>query len=151
MPNKGKTAATPAAKIVCNYCGKTITKGKTIAQGHGSRCAAMQQKFTPAQLQTHYQKISVPAMPKGYIKVATFKQLVPANVHKVAGLTIAKVVKAIGTDRGANPPVHPVAQPYYLPNRHRIVFGWLGTPAGLQAIATGNFDNAPTPPKPKTV
>lgn len=147
MPNKA-ISTTPT---VCQYCGKKITKATTLKVGHGSRCAAIQKQFTAAQLQTHYAKISVATTPKGYIKVAALNPIVKANMHKVPGLTISKMVKSIGTDRGSKPPLHPIAQPYYLPNRHRVVHPWLATPAGLQAIATGNWDKAPTPPKVQTI
>ena len=148
MPTKSNT---PPTSQTCQFCSKKITKGATVKAGHGARCAAMQKKFTVQQWQAHYKKISVATTPKGYVKVATFKPLVKSNVHKIAGLTVSKVVKAIGTDKGANPPVHPIAQPYYLPNRHRVVHPWLATQAGLTAIATGNFSNAPTPQPVKTI
>ena len=151
MPNKGKTTATPPAKVLCTYCGKTITKGKTIAAGHGTRCAAMQQQFTPANLQKHYAKISVAITPQGFITVSNLHKTIVAKKHNVPGLTIAKMVKGFGTDRAATPPVHPIMQVYYLPNRHRVINGWLATTPGLQAMATGNFDNAPTPPKVQTI
>jgi hypothetical protein len=102
-------------------------------------------------LQNHYAKISVTATPQGYIKVAQLHKTILAQKHKIAGLTISKMVKAIGSDRASNPPSNPIAQPYYLPNRHRVVNAWLATPQGLQATATGNWDNAPKPPTIKTV
>lgn len=150
---KNATSTTPnkPQKVVCTVCGKTVTKGATIKAGHGTRCAAIQKQFTPQQLQTHYKKISVAAMPKGFIKVAALDKAVKANAHNVPGLTISKMVNAIGKDRANNPPANPIAQPYYLPNRHRVVHGWLATPAGLQAIATGQWDKAPTPPKVQTI
>ena len=149
MPNKSSTA--PKAPAVCQFCSKKITKGATVKVGHGARCAAMQKQFTANQLQAHYKNISVASMPQGYVKVATFKPLVKSNAHKIAGLTVSKVVKVIGTDRASGAIAHPICQPYYLPNRHRVVHGWLATQAGLTAIATGNFSNAPNPKPVQTI
>ena len=154
MPTKANstTPATPAVKVVCQYCGKTITKGKTVAAGCGSRCATIAKQFsTPAKMQAHYKRITVAVIPKGFITVGSLDKTVKAKRHAVAGLTITKMVNAIGKDRGNLPPIHPIAQPYYLPNRHRVVHGWLATPAGLTAIATSNFSKAPTPPTVSTI
>jgi len=152
MPNKSSTTkAPPAPPITCNICGKKVTKGATIKAGMGSRCAHIAQQYTPAQLAQHYKKLSVASMPKGFIKLAVLDKKVKAQKHNVAGLTITKMVNAIGKDRANKPPAHPIAQPYYLPNRHRVVNAWLATPAGLKAIATGNFSGAPTPPKVSTI
>lgn len=154
MPTKGKsnTPATPTPpKVTCQYCGKTITKSKTLAAGCGTRCATIAAQYTPAQLAQHYKKLSVAVTPPNFIKVGALDKVVKNAKHKVAGLTITKMVNAIGKDRGNLPPKHPIAQPYYLPNRHRVVHKWLATPAGLQAIATGNFDKAPKAPTVNTI
>ena len=154
MANTAKQAPAKQApaKVVCTYCNKTITKGTTIAQGHGARCAAMQKRFaTAAAMQTHYNKIRVAAMPKGFITVGSLHKVIVAKQHNVPGLTISKMVRAFGTDRAASPPANPIAQVYYMPNNHRVIHGWLGTAAGLQALATGQWGTAPTAPKVQTI
>ena len=148
MPNKSNTPQLPP---VCQYCGKKLTKGASVKNLHGTRCAAMQAQFTPAKLQTHYAKISVAVTPQGFITVGNLHKVIVAKKHNVPGLTIAKMVKGFGTDRASKPPVHPIMQVYYLPNRHRVINGWLATSAGLQAMATGNFSAAPTQPKISTI
>lgn len=148
MPNK---STAPKVPQVCTVCGKKITKVATVQAGQGNRCAHMATRLPAAKMQAHYKKISVASIPTGYVKLATFKPLVANNKHKIAGLTVAKVVKSVGTDRATGPLANPICQPYYLPNRHRIVHGWLATQAGLTAIATGNFSGAPTPPKVQTI
>ena len=153
MASKGKAQGNAQAgtQPICVYCGKKISKAGTVKAGHGKRCAAMQAQFTPAKLQTHYAKISVAVTPQGFITVGSLHKVIVAKKHNVPGLTIAKMVKGFGTDRAATPPVHPIMQVYYLPNRHRVINGWLATTAGLQAMATSNFDNAPTQPKVQTI
>ena len=152
MPNK-VPSTTPAQpqKVVCQICGKTLTKATAQKAGQGSRCQHIASKFTPAQMQAHYKAHSVAAIPKGFIKVAALDKAVKANKHKVPGLTISKMVAAMGRDRASNPPVNPIAKPYYLPNRHRVIHAWLATPAGLNAIATGQWDKAPKAPVVKTI
>ena len=144
MPTKSNTPATPAtpAPVTCNLCGKTLKKGATVKAGIGATCAHNAQLRTPAQWQQHYAKHTSATVPKGFIKLATFKQIVPANVSKIAGLTVSKVVKAIGKDKVASAPLHPICTPVYV-NNVRYVNPWLSTPAGLTAIATGNFAKAP--------
>ncbi len=127
MPNKGKPTATPAAKVTCTYCGKTITKGKTVTAGHGARCAAIAKQFTPAQLQQHYKKLSVAVVPQGFVTVGALDKVVKGQRHAVPGLTISKMVKSFGGDRANLPPANPICTVYYMPNRHRVVHGWLGT------------------------
>ena len=155
MPNKStgkaQNAQKPKPPIVCQYCGKKLTKATSVSNVHGTRCAKIQAQFTPAKLQSHYAKISVAITPQGFITVGNLHKTIVAKKHNVPGLTIAKMVKGFGTDRAATPPVHPIMQVYYLPNRHRVINGWLATTAGLQAMATGNFDNAPTQPKVQTI
>lgn len=148
MANKSTTPQTPPT---CPVCGKKLVKGTTIKAGMGKRCAHIQQTLPPAKQAAHYKSVTVAQTPNGFIKVAQLHKTIVANKHKYPGLTVSKMVKAIGTDRAVNAPTNPIAQPYYLPNRHRVVNGWLATPAGLQAIATGQWDKAPTPPKVKTV
>ena len=148
MPTKSNTPAPPA---ICTICGKKITKGATVKAGMGIRCAHIAQKYTPAQLQAHYKSRSVASTPKGYITVGALDKVVKAQKHKVPGLTISKMVKAFGRDRASAPPAHPIAQVFYLPNRHRVINAWLATPAGLQAIATGQWAKAPAPPKVATI
>jgi hypothetical protein len=146
MPTNSNTPATPApaapaAPATCPICGKHITRTATLAAGIGATCAHLQARFTPAQLQAHYATLTG-NVPAGYVTVASFKATIPANAHKVPGLTISKLVKAIGGDRATNPLAHPICKPVYN-GRQRWVNGWLATPAGLQAIATGNYSKAP--------
>ena len=148
MATKGNTPATPppAPPTTCTVCGKVLKNPKSIKNGVGHTCAtvqAMPQFATPAAMQAHYAKHTATAIPAGYVKLSTFKQIVPANAHKIAGLNVNKVVTCIGRDRAKNPPKHPICTPTYV-NGVRYVHGWLATPAGLQAIATGNWDKAPT-------
>lgn len=152
MANTAKQAPTKPTKVTCQFCGKTITKGKTIAQGHGARCANIQAQFKAAgSMQAHYKKLSVAVIPKGFITVGALDKKVKAQAHSIAGLTISKMVKGFGTDRASKPPAHPIMQVYYLPNRHRVIHGWLATTQGLNAIASGNFSQAPKPPTVQTI
>jgi len=137
---KVSKAAAPAA-TVCPVCGKHISKLATVTAGIGAKCAHVQAQFTPAQLQAHYASVTG-NVPQGYIPLATLDKAVKAKKHAVPGLTISKMVKAIGGDRALLPPVHPICTPVYN-GRQRWVNAWLATPQGLQAMATGNYAHAP--------
>ena len=144
MATKGKakvSKATVPVATVCAVCGKHITRATTVTAGIGHKCAQLQATYTPAQLQAHYASVTG-NVPQGYIPLATLDKTVKAKKHAIPGLTISKMVKAIGGDRALNAPVHPICAPVYN-GRQRWVNGWLATPAGLTAIATGNYAKAP--------
>ena len=141
-PNSSTPSSTPVTPK-CAVCGKTLTRAQSQQNGVGHTCAQLQAKFTPAQLQAHYQALQVNAIPAGYVPLASFKGIIAANKSKVPGLTIAALLRAIGKDRAINPALHPIAKPVYGPKNWRYVHPWLATPAGLKAIATGNFAKAP--------
>lgn len=131
-------------RVSCTICGKTLTRKQSVDNEIGHRCDTLiAQGWTGEKLQKHEASQTGP-IPEGYVKLATFKQIVPAKVHKIAGLTISKVVKAVGKDRAVEPPLHPIAKPIYDSRRTRWVNPWLATDAGLKAIATGDFSKAPT-------
>ena len=137
------TKQVPPTPPTCTICGKTLKKGKSITNGVGHTCAQNAAAKTPAQWQAHTAAHTATSIPKGYVKLATFKQIVPANAHKIPGLNINKVVTCIGRDKAAKPPKHAICRPVYV-NGIRYVNGWLATQPGLQAIATGNYGKAPT-------
>lgn len=148
MPNKSSTPAAPAAPPTCTICGKGLKTPAAIKAGVGKLCAHNAQLRTPAQWQAHYAKITRATVPTGYVKLSTFKPLIKSKASTIAGLTVTKLVNAIGRDKGAKAPLHPICTPIYV-NNVRYVNPWLSTIAGLQAIATGNYKSAPaykTPP-----
>ena len=140
---QGNKAQAQAQVIKCNVCGKVLKRNASIKAQAGHKCQQLQAKYTPAQLQAHYAGLTG-NVPKGYITVASLHKTIVANKHKpiFAGLTVSKMVKAIGGDRALNAPAHPICKPVYN-GRCRWVNGWLATQAGLQALATGNFNKAP--------
>jgi hypothetical protein len=108
----------------------------------GHTCAKNAQAKTPTQWQAHYAKHTAASIPPGFVKLSTFKQIVPNNAHKIPGLNVNKVVTCIGRDKAAYPPKHKICTPIYV-NGVRYVNPWLATQAGLTAIATGNYSQAP--------
>lgn len=131
-------------KTVCKVCGKTLTRVKSLEAEIGHRCDTLQtQGWTGEKLVKHYAKLTGP-VPDGYVKVATFKEIIPRSAHKIPGLSIGRFVKAIGKDRHTDAPAHPICVPVYDSRRHRWVNGWLATQDGLKAIASSDFSKAPT-------
>lgn len=130
-------------RVTCTICGKTLTRKQSVDNGIGHRCDSLiAQGWTGEKLQKH-EASQTGKIPEGYVKVSTFHQIVPRKVSAIPGLTISKVVKAIGKDRAVEPPLHPIARPIYDSRRTRWVNPWLATDAGLTAIATGDFSKAP--------
>jgi len=141
-PLAGLAHGTPhAANPVCQYCGKHVSRHTSIANLAGGKCVTLAANYTPAALQAHYASVTG-NVPAGYIPLATLDKAVKAHKATIPGLTIAKMVKAIGGDRALLPPAHPICKPVYN-GRQRYVNGWLNTPAGLQAIASSNYSKAP--------
>lgn len=139
------TTTTPNDPTVCKVCGKHLTREASAANEMGHRCERLLEAGWDAEsLSKHYAKVTVTEVPDGYIKLAELHKKVKAAQHKVPGLTISKMVKAIGRDRGLEAPSHPIATPVYDTRKHRWVNGWLATAAGLKAIATGDWSKAPT-------
>ena len=130
--------------ITCTICGKLLTRKQSQDNEMGHRCDTLiAQGWTGEKLRKHQAAQTVDTVPDGYVKVATFKKLVKDNVAKIPGLTVTKVVNALGKDRGVEPPAHPIAKPVYDARRTRWVDPWLASKAGLTAIATGDFSKAP--------
>ena len=143
---KKATPATPAP-VTCSTCGKVITNPKSIANGQGNLCARHAKRgYTPAKFAQHRQSMQS-TVPANFIKVAALhKKIVATQANPktaIAGLSVNKMVTAIGRDRCLSGSPHPIATPIYAPNGHRWVNPWLATKNGLLAIATGNFTNAP--------
>ena len=142
---KARTTPKASAKVVCQYCGKHLTKAGSQAATAGHLCSKLAANgYTAAKLAQHRLAQTVTTIPAGYIKLAQLHKIVQANKAKIAGLNIAKMVRVIGGDRALSTPAHPICTPLYTANGHRWVNPWLATQAGLQAIATGNFAKAPT-------
>lgn len=132
-------------RVVCKVCGKSLTRKQSVTAEIGHRCdTLLAQGWNAEKLTANYAKISGP-VPEGFVKLADLDRKIKLerNGTKFPGITISKMVRAIGKDRGVEPPLHPIAQPIYDSRRHRWVNGWLMTKDGLTAIATGDFSKAP--------
>ena len=140
----GKAGTQAQAPVTCTICGKHLKKGATIKAGAGATCLHNAQLKTPAQWQAHYAQQTAPVAPANFVTVASLHRLIVASKHlpQYAGITVSKMVKAIGNDKGAGKLAHIICKPVYV-NNVRYVNPWLASPAGLTALATGNFSKAP--------
>lgn len=128
----------------CQVCGKFITSSKSQESGMGQLCEHRIEKGQTATfLAEHRASMTVATIPEGYIKLARLDDLVKASRVKYPGLTISKMVKAIGKDRATEPAIHPICTPLYDARGHRWVRDWLATPAGLKAMQLSDFSKAP--------
>src|SRR3972149_10013397 len=146
---KARTTPKASAKVVCQYCGKHLTKAGSQAATAGHLCSKLAANgYTAAKLAQHRLAQTVTTIPAGYIKLAQLHKIVQANKAKIAGLNIAKMVKVIGGDRGLSTPPHALCKTVYASNGDRGGKPWLATQAGLQAISNRKFFK--TPPTPPT-
>jgi len=130
--------------VKCTACGKVLSSAGAVDAGLGGLCAKhLANGLDATALQAHRLSMTVDVAPEGFIKLAVLDKLVKAKRATMPGLTITRMVNAIGKDRGLVPPMHEIARPVYLPNGHRWVDGWLASKAGLEAIRTGDFSKAP--------
>lgn len=91
-------------------------------------------------------RITVEALPKGYLKLAGIRAKI-ASLKKSgkAVPAVNRVVTAIGRDCGYKSPLHPICTPVYFMGA-RYVHPWLFTEQGLKAISSGDFSKAPKGP-----
>jgi hypothetical protein len=144
MPNKSTTPTKPAK---CTICGKLLTNAASIGNAQGHKCAQLQANYTAKQLATHKARYTLPNVPNGYVKTAIMHQRINAAKANGLAVTVSAMVKAFGGDRGLGTLANPICRFYYVTgNKARYIHGWFASPQGLQALATGNWANAPKPP-----
>jgi len=128
----------------CSVCGKLLTNSARQDVGMGKLCEhRLASGYNATRLAEHRASMTVATIPEGYIKLARLDALVKASRVKYPGLTISKMVRAIGKDRATEPAIHPICTPIYDSRGHRWVRDWLATPAGLKAIQLSDFSEAP--------
>jgi hypothetical protein len=136
------TAQAQTQKPVCAVCGKPLAMrnaGKTCGALCANRLANGQTAQVCASAKAAF---SMATVPTGYVSLTGIVN--PAC--KAAFVPISHLVKFTGGDRVMGQIPHAVCVPVYV-NGTRYVNGWLATKAGLQALQTGNFAQAPTPTK----
>ncbi|KPJ87132.1 MAG: hypothetical protein AMJ53_18595 [Gammaproteobacteria bacterium SG8_11] len=130
-------------RVTCKVCGKVLTREQSMNNEIGHRCDTLiQEGWTGEKLAKHYAGVTG-KIPEGFIKVADLHRAIDAKKAGIPGLTVSKMVKAIGKDRALEGPIHPIAKPIYDDRRVRWVNPWLATTDGLNAIATGDYSKAP--------
>lgn len=129
----------------CTVCGKVLTTPSAIANGCGALCAKRQKQ---TNLVAHKKRFTLQGIPAGYIKTTIVHKMhiVPAKANGL-NVSVSKFVKAFGGDTGSGNLAHPICRFYYVAGaKARYIHPYIATPAGLQALATGNWANAPKPP-----
>src|SRR5574340_1065776 len=129
-----KKVSTPVPPVVlCQYCGKPIKAGT-----HGALCAKNTKAGYTQTIRLQLKAaLSYTTAPVGYVTVAQAHKVCTANL-----VPIPHLVKAIGGDGVTGKPLHAITAPVYVGN-NRYISGWLITKAGITALQTYNFTNAP--------
>lgn len=134
------------AQVRCTFCNKVLTRVGTTETGHGARCAQVQKVLSGKSI--HSLKLVDPRIKdnKNYIKVADLHRMIDARKAVVGGLSVNKMVQALGGDRvvnakGAkNASTSVVITPIYAGIKGtRFVHRWCSTITGMRAIANGDF------------
>jgi hypothetical protein len=147
MATKGKTAKAKARKsatpelVKCELCGKLLKGSAVREKGMGHVCETLLSNgYTAEVLANHYQKVTLPAVPTGWVKVADVGRFIEA--HPAYGCSVSRFVSAMGKDRAIGEPDHRITRPVYV-GRTRYVHPWLITEAGLRAMGTKDYKDAP--------
>jgi hypothetical protein len=138
--------------VVCKVCGKVVKSSASVNNTCGSRCATLQGLgVNAAVIATAKQAYSVTAIPTGFISIAQLHTVIANNPQH--GCTVAQMVKATGSDRPYLAPMlhtkpfvyaNPITVPLIATgSKTRMLPAWLATQAGMVALATGNYSNAP--------
>jgi hypothetical protein len=142
---------------LCKICNKPVKAGASVAGACGTRCAQLAQLGVNAGvIASAKQAYAVASIPAGFIGIAQVHNLLANNPQW--GCTVAKMVQCTGSDRpyllpalgagntGKLQYAHALCVPLIATgSKTRMLPAWLGTQAGAQAMATGNFTGAPKP------
>lgn len=130
--------------VKCEICGKILTNDKSVERERGHLCNRLIERgYDAKKLADHRQSMTVKEIPADYVKLSDAGKIVRAKKDSVPGLSVNKLVTAIGRDRTLSGAVHPIATPLYDSRGHRWINPWLMTKDGLQAIASQDFSKAP--------
>lgn len=122
----------------CSVCGKPLTDPESVKAGIGPLCRA--KGWTKEKVAEKMATLKRDAVPEGWVKLADVdKQL------RLLGIPVARMVRAIGGDRGMDDPVRPEFQVVYV-GRARYLSPFILTPEGLN-ILSDKYLGRPAPEK----
>ena len=137
--------------VVCKVCGKPVKAGASVANACGTRCNKLLAQGVNAQaIASAKQAYCVQTIPAGFITIAALHKAIANNPQH--GASVSAMVKATGGDRpylnisvkGIGKFANAICVPLIAQgSKTRMLPAWLATPQGMQAIASGNFTNAP--------
>jgi hypothetical protein len=111
----------------CSVCGKPLTDPESVKAGIGPLCR--QKGWTKEKVAEKMATLKRDAVPEGWLKLADVdKQL------RLKGIPVARMVRAIGGDRGMHDPISPEFQVIYV-GRARYLAPFILTPEGLNILS----------------
>lgn len=115
---------------ICKYCGKSVRLDEEDGEERGDRCKHVREELgmDETALVELRKSMSAEVPPEGWIKVAVLDK-----VCKRQGVPVSRMVKAIGGDRGLEPPLNEKFRVLYV-HGVRYVDGYCATSEGLAAI-----------------
>jgi hypothetical protein len=122
----------------CSVCNKPLKDPDSIKAGIGPLCRA--KGWTKEAVAAKMAQLKRDTIPDGWLKLADLDKLL-----RKEGIPVARMVKAVGGDRGMEEPAHPMFQVAYV-GRARYLSPECFTDAGLN-ILRDKYLGKPAPEK----
>ena len=142
-PVKEKKPAKPKYEgPACSVCGKPLTDPVSIKAGIGPLCRA--KGWTKEKVAERMAVLKKDAVPEGWLKLSDLDKKL-----RLAGIPVARMVRAIGGDRGMDEPVSDEWQVVYV-GRARYLSPFCFSEAGLNVLRD-RYLGKPAPEKKERV
>jgi hypothetical protein len=125
----------------CSVCNKPLTDPESIKAGIGPLCRA--KGWTKEAVAAKMATLKKDTVPEGWIKLSEV-----ANVCRSKGIAVARLVRAVGGDRGMEEPAHPMFQVIYV-GRARYLDPRVISEEGLNILNDKYLGKTPPEKKPR--
>lgn len=125
----------------CSVCGKPLTDPESVKAGIGPLCRA--KGWTKEKVAERMALLKRDTVPEGWVKVADVDKAL-----RLKGIPVARMVRAIGGDRGMEDPIRPEFQVIYV-GRARWLSPFILTPEGLNILGDKYLGKPKPEPKPR--
>ncbi|HKZ42953.1 MAG TPA: DUF6011 domain-containing protein [Candidatus Hodarchaeales archaeon] len=111
----------------CSVCGKPLTDPESVKLGIGPLCRAM--GWTKETIAAKMTQLKRDTVPEGWVKLADVDKRC-----RLEGIPVARLVRAIGGDRGMKEPINENFAVIYV-GRARYMSPYVLTPEGLNLLS----------------
>lgn len=125
----------------CSVCGKPLTDPESVKHGIGPLCRA--KGWTKEAVAAKMAILKKDEVPAGWVKLADVDRKL-----RLEGIPVARMVRAIGGDRGMEDPIRPEFQVVYV-GRARYLDPFILTAEGLNILRDKYLGQPKPEPKPR--